>query len=120
VSVEPHVGIELRGPEALDHHVGAGDEGLDLGIAGSSDHRAHPVVEELEQRTAELGIDVGAAGRPRTPRITAGRFDLDHVGARVAEQAGRVPAGDAGAEVDDAQRRQTRAHRLRRGGSTAA
>ena len=99
----------------------AGDQRLDLGIAGTADDRAHAVVQELEERAAGLGVDGRAARRPRAPRVTARRLDLHHVGAGVAEQARAVPAGDAGAQIDDAQRRQTLLHdQSRRAGSTAA
>ena len=83
---------------------------LDLGVTGAADHRPHAVVEELEQRAALLGVDGRAAGRPRAPRITAGRFDLHHVGAGVGEQSAAVRARDPGAEIDDAERRQPLLH----------
>ena len=77
VRVEPAAAGRTRdGEEALDHDVGAGDERLDLRVAGTTDDRAHPVVQELEQRAAVLGVDLRAARRPRAPRVTAGRFDL--------------------------------------------
>ena len=58
-------GSNADGGEALDHDVGAGDERLDLGVAGAPDDRAHPVVQELEQRAALVGVD-GRAARPTT------------------------------------------------------
>ena len=111
VRVEPR--LRDRTPtrrEALDHDVGAGDEVLDLGVAGTPDDRAHPVVQELEQRAADLGVDGRAARRPGAPRIAARRLDLHDVGARVGEQPAAVRARDPRAEIDDPERRQTLLH----------
>ena len=58
--------VELGRARKLSmHDVGAGDERLDLRIARATDDRAHPVVQELEQRAAVVGVD-----RPRRPPTT--------------------------------------------------
>jgi hypothetical protein len=96
-------GFERPGAEVLDQHIGIGDQAprdcLAVGLAQIERDRA--LVARLN-----LPPDGGAVLQqaPVAQRIAAaGRLDLDHVGAEVAECLGGERAGDQLAHFDDAQ-----------------
>ena len=64
------------------------------------------MVQEAEERAAFVGVDVRAAGRPRAPRVTFRRFDLDDVGTRLGEQVRAVRARNADGEIEHSQVRE--------------
>ena len=80
-------GSNCDGGEAVDHDVGAGDEVLDLRVAGTTDDRAHAVVQELEQRAAVLGVDLAPPADHARHGSPPGGSTFTDVGARVGEQA---------------------------------
>lgn len=90
------IGVEDRAVDQRD--VGAGEECVDLGER-LGDHRTVAEVEVAEERPV-LVAEVAQVGDPPAQRIARGRLHLHDVGARPAEQARAVAAGDPGREVD--------------------
>jgi hypothetical protein len=71
-------------------------------VLGRADHRALARGEELEERRV-AAREVATARGEVAQRIAARRLDLHDVGARVAEELGRVRARNSGRKVDHAQ-----------------
>ena len=97
--------LQHPGAEVLDHHIGLGDQPaqnvLPLGFAEVQ--RDGPLVpgDHLPPQAVAVLVQAVGAGR-----VTAGVFDLDHVGAPVAEQHGGDRGRVDGAKVEDPQPRQ--------------
>jgi hypothetical protein len=96
----------LVGAEVLDQHVGPGAERREvapaLGVVEVEDGAALVGVAVEERERAVRRMDVAGERRPQASRISAGRFDLDDVGAEVREQASGQRAAEVG-QVDDPQ-----------------
>ncbi len=101
--------VDQGGDGAVDDEIGAGDQVGDLGVVGAADHRALAVMEEPEQG-AVVVAEIGPGRRPPAHGIALGRLDLDHIGAGVAEQLGRVRPRDLCGEIEYSDVGQT-AHR---------
>ena len=91
----------MPGPHVLDHHVGGARQRVRDVAPGrrAQIDRDAALVAVVALEEARLAI------QERTPvprQIAADRFDLDHVGAEVAEDGGAVRPRDVGAEVEDA------------------
>src|SRR5262249_48258943 len=102
--------VELARPEALDDDVGVRDQLAHREVFQSADDRPDAVVQEPEQRVANVCVHNRAARAPAPPRVAVRGFDLHDVGAGVGKQPAAVRARDAEAEVDDTQRGQTLLH----------
>ncbi len=100
--------LRHAGREALEHHVGAvGELEEAFVVAGvlQVEHDAAPAAQPHRRR------------RERAERVTAGRFDLDDVGAVVGEQHAGEGPGHALSEVEDPQSGE---HGIRHGGRVRA
>ena len=112
--------FDLARLEGFDDEVGLGrgaqGEFASGAVGEVGDGAALAGVQVLEERGAGDRIDRAARRRTAAQRITAGRLELDDVGARVAEQLRAIAAGDAGRQVDHAHAQ--RLDRVSRGGAS--
>jgi hypothetical protein len=101
VTLDQRAGIEspVRG---FDDEIRPLEEGFDMGVAGHPDRGFLRRVQELEEGSV-AAVECLAAGRPTTQRVALSRLDLDDLGIGIGEEFRRVRAGDAVAEINDAQ-----------------
>ena len=94
--------LHHAGPEVLDQHVGLADEAMHQGDRlGMLQVEREAALAGVE--LAEIGALAVAQRRAQAHVVALGRFDLQHVGAHVGEQARAVRAGQHDREVEDAE-----------------
>ena len=110
----PRGGVARR--EVLDDDVGLGGEVADLGcvggVGGVKDAGALVRVQ-VEEEAGALGMRfIAGEGAEAAEGTAVGGFELEHVGAVVGEELGRIGAGDLAGEIEDADSGERSSHAL--------
>jgi hypothetical protein len=93
--------LHRAGAEVLQHDVGGCREvGGDLLGASLAQVERHAALVAGQDRPPQAVVVVAQAAPVAHRVAVAGRLDLDHVGAEVAQQRARVGAGEELAELD--------------------
>ena len=118
----PSPGGGIPGREVFHDDVGLGGEGADALRAGGIGHVEDAgalVGVEVEKEAGALVVRlVAGEGTEAAEGVALGRLDLEHVGAVVGEQLGRVGTGDLTGEIEDADSSERSCHGMPRAHDT--